>query len=266
MYWREALETHLRKLVSGERVGLITDMDGTISPIVSIPSEARPTPHSRKLLAALNQRLALVAVISGRSAVDVARRVELPELIYIGNHGLERWRSGHLEVSPLVEPYLLGLQQAIRALEPRLLPGMIIDDKGATFTIHYRNTRNPEEAAEAFRPLAERAAAEHGLQMFEGRMIFELRPPLNLHKGTAFYELVTEYELDAAVYLGDDTTDADALRMGRQMRDQGVCYSIGIGVEADETPSAVLESADLLASGIPDVEAFLSWLWSASST
>jgi trehalose-phosphatase len=94
-------------------------------------------------------------------------------------------------------------------------------------------------------------------------MVFELRPPIQSNKGTAFYHLVQQYRLDAAVYLGDDTTDADALRMARQLRQAGTCYALGLGVASDHTPSVVRDSADLMINGVQDVEAFLSWLLNA---
>ena len=74
MYWQAATSTLLEPVVSSARVGLVTDVDGTISPIVNHPDAAQVTPRSRALLADLRSHLALVAVISGRSAADVGAR------------------------------------------------------------------------------------------------------------------------------------------------------------------------------------------------
>ncbi|MBN2469850.1 MAG: trehalose-phosphatase, partial [Anaerolineae bacterium] len=78
----------LQALLRAARLGIITDVDGTISPIVDDPDAARVTPRNRELLAALAGHLALVAVVSGRAAGDVQARVNLPDLVYVGNHGL----------------------------------------------------------------------------------------------------------------------------------------------------------------------------------
>jgi trehalose 6-phosphate phosphatase len=265
MDWREARETTLSTLFTHKRLGLVTDMDGTISPIVNVPAEARPTARARDLLAALNAKLALVAIVSGRSAEDVQARVGLPQLVYVGNHGLERWRDGVVEIAPEAAPYRPQVEAAVRAAEAQTLEGLFVEDKGATLSVHYRNTADPAAAAEQLGPVFERIAAENGLRVFRGRMIFELRPPVAFNKGTAFRELVHEYALDAALYIGDDTTDADALRMAHQLRAEGGCYALGVGVDSDDAPDLVRDSADVLADGVDGVEDFFDWLLGSAS-
>jgi trehalose 6-phosphate phosphatase len=259
MYWQDATEM-LQQLFDYERVGLISDMDGTLSPIVPVPSDAAPTERNRDLLQQLHQHLALVAVVSGRAADDVRERVGLPELVYAGNHGLERWNNGEVQVAPAVQPYLSNLQAAIEAIKPQMPDGMWIEDKGATLSLHYRDVQNPAESADDFQPTLERIAGDHDLRVFRGRMIFELRPPLDMDKGTVFKQLIDEYDLEAALYTGDDTTDADALHMAQQLRRDGVCYSLAIGVESDETPDPVRDNADMMTRGVDDVEELLGWL------
>lgn len=267
MNWQDAISGMVNRLVEHERLGVITDMDGTLSPIVANPAEARPTERNRELLQKLSSRLALVAVVSGRAAADVRERVNLPELIYAGNHGLERWQDGEVQVAPAVAPYVPHLQNAIEHLKSSgpQIPGLFIEDKGATVSVHYRNTPDPTTAGEELDPALSAIAAAEGLHMFRGRMVFELRPPLEMHKGTIFRQLIEEYRLDAAVYLGDDTTDADALRVAQQLREQGHCYSFGIGVSSDDMPSVVAESSDVLVPGVEGVESFFSWLLDALS-
>ncbi|HEX2621148.1 MAG TPA: hypothetical protein VHL11_13395, partial [Phototrophicaceae bacterium] len=92
---------------------------------------------------------------------------------------------------------------------------------------------------------------------------YELRPPIAINKGTVFNDLINTYRLDAAIFIGDDTTDVDALRVTRVMRDQGKCFALGIGVESDGTPPTVLEAADVLVIGVSGVEELLEWLVNA---
>lgn len=259
-YWKDATATLLAPLIDAARLGIITDVDGTISPIVDQPDAAQVTARSRALLAALQGQAALVAVISGRAAADVQARVGLPGLVYVGNHGLERWISGEVETAPAAMPYRPQLEAVFAALQAQGLPGMIFEDKGATLSIHYRQTAAPQDVARQLGPQVQAAAAAHGLRFFQGRMVFEIRPPLETNKGTAFRDLVHEYHLDAALYLGDDTTDVDALYAARALRQVGDCYAVGLGVVAAETPDSVRTAADVLASGVPGVEAFLAWL------
>ena len=72
-------------------LGLITDIDGTISRPAPTPSEAQVSPICRNYLALLSKQIKLVAAISGRSAAKVREMVGLEDIVYIGNHGLERW-------------------------------------------------------------------------------------------------------------------------------------------------------------------------------
>lgn len=264
MHWRDAQTTMLHTLVAIPRLGLVTDMDGTISPIVPDPDAAQVTPRSRALLKALQPCLALVAVVSGRAADDVRARVATPGVLCVGNHGLEVWSDGEVKLTPEAAPYRPAIEAAIRDVQGRIaVPGMLLEDKGPTVSIHYRQVDDPEAVARTFRPVVAEIADRHGLTFFEGRMIFELRPPVAINKGTAFRQLVHNHRLEAAVFLGDDITDVDALRMARRLREQGACYALGLGVESAGTPSEVSEAADLVAEGVSGVEAFLAWLLDA---
>lgn len=265
MHWQTATSTLLHSVTTSARVGLATDVDGTISPIVDHPDAAQVTPRSRALLDALRSRLALVAVISGRAAADVRDRVGVPGLVYVGNHGLEWWADGRIEIAPGAAAFRPALEAALDAIRAEQVPGIVVEDKGATVSVHYRQTADPAAVSARLAPVLQDIVSGHGLRLFQGRMVFEIRPPVDVNKGSAFYDLIIRYRLDAALYLGDDATDADALRMARRLREDGVCYAVGVGVESENMPPAVRKSADLLASGIQDVEAFLSWLLNACS-
>ncbi|HSR22714.1 MAG TPA: trehalose-phosphatase, partial [Candidatus Eisenbacteria bacterium] len=71
------------------RSAVLTDVDGTIAPIVLDPREAAVPQRTRKLLRALAGRYALVGCLSGRRALDARRVVGVGELAYSGNHGFE---------------------------------------------------------------------------------------------------------------------------------------------------------------------------------
>lgn len=264
MYWVDAQDTLLKTLLDRSRIGLVTDVDGTISVIADHPDAAQVTPRARTLLGALAERLPLVAAVSGRAVADLQARVGLGQLVYVGNHGLEWWVDDRVEVAPAVAAYRSVLEDARAEIQGYVVPGMIVEDKGATLSVHYRRTADPEVVAATLRPVIGQIAAAHGLRLYEGRMVFELRPPLEIDKGSAFRDLVTRYRLDGAVYLGDDTTDADALQAARAMRAAGTCYALGLGVESDSMPEVVRASADLIVNGVQDAERFLAWMLNAS--
>ena len=71
------------------QAALFLDVDGVLAPIVPRPEDARVPEETRAELRRLNERYALVACISGRAGADAQRIVGIPELVYVGNHGLE---------------------------------------------------------------------------------------------------------------------------------------------------------------------------------
>ncbi|MFW5691617.1 MAG: trehalose-phosphatase, partial [Chloroflexota bacterium] len=218
--WQQALADW----ITTPRLGLITDVDGTISPIAETPEAASVTDRSRELLAALVDKLPLVGVISGRAAADVQARVGVDGVVYMGNHGMERWVNGTVEIPPEVAVYRPRLEKAITVLRDEVdgVKGMILEDKGVTLSLHYRRAEDHDAVLRHFRPLLADIEEVEGLSVFEGRMIFEIRPPVAANKGTAFRTLVESYSLDAAVYVGDDTTDVDAIEAARDLRAAGV--------------------------------------------
>ena len=268
MNWEDAKEK-LLKAIDKPRLGLVTDVDGTISPIVDVPYEARVTPRNLELLAKLQAQLSLTAVISGRAADDVYQRVGLPGLVYVGNHGMEQWQDGKVHVSPTAAAYRDNLSAAVPEIKQIMVEGMRFEDKGATLSVHYRQTDNPEQAANELTSSMQEIAQKHGLHLTQGRMVYEFRPPVKIDKGTAFNDLVKTYKLDTAFYIGDDTTDVAVFLAVRQLRESGQCLAYGLGVKSKETPSIVLTEADYLVQEVAGVASFLDWLskaFMASST
>src|SRR5439155_15076132 len=78
-----------RTALAAQPAGLVTDLDGTLAPIVPVPSEAMLLPVASDALRALAGRLAVVAVITGRAALDARRMLGSAgnQALVIGNHG-----------------------------------------------------------------------------------------------------------------------------------------------------------------------------------
>ena len=101
--------------------GLITDIDGTISQTAPTPQQAEVSPLCRRYLSVLCNHLALVAAISGRPAVQVKSLIDIDGMVYIGSHGLERYRLCHDPQS--AERHILAtIENSPRARSFRLLP------------------------------------------------------------------------------------------------------------------------------------------------
>ena len=85
------LLTALEDLADGERLLVALDFDGTISPIVAVPSEARPAPGALELLRGLSASPATeVVLVSGRSRRDLATVSGAAGVAtLVGSHGQE---------------------------------------------------------------------------------------------------------------------------------------------------------------------------------
>jgi len=171
--------------------------------------------------------------------------------------------EGSVQVIPEALPYLRGIQAAKKDLERIEDPGGYIEDKGATLSFHYRQTENPIAFARNVSASLAEIAEKHNLELFTGKMVFEFRPPVAIHKGIAFRQLVEEKKIDAALFLGDDVSDLNAFKAARQMRTERICEAWGVGVQSEDAPEALADTADFLADGVEDVEDLLAWLLKA---
>jgi trehalose 6-phosphate phosphatase len=244
----------LKPILDRRPFGLATDIDGTLSPIVDTPDAAAVTPLCRRYLRQIRRRVEVVAVISGR-APEVARRLlEQEEFVYVGNHGLSWWLEGREQTLPEALPYQEMLREARQDLAARLdLPGLILEDKGPILALHYRQCADREAAHVAILDALAPWSA-HGLRVRQGRLVFELGPPLDVDKGTALARLVETYRLGGILYLGDDLTDVDAFKVLRQWRDEDKVSGAAVAVANPESAPAVMEEADYCVDGIPGVE------------
>ena len=241
--------------------GLISDVDGTIAEIAPTAEAVRVTLGCQQYFGSLVKRLPLVAVISGRLTKVVRRLVGVDGVVYNGNHGLERWVKGRVEIRSEAQGYVEKITAAIKELGPLLLPlGVVFEDKGAGLVFHYRTLPQREEVRETILKEISRSSATQSFKVEQARAVIELRPPLEISKGSVVKELVESYHLKAAVYMGDDVADIDAFDTIRALSRGGAFQGLALGVVGEETPPNVAERADLLLRGVSEVEAFLGWL------
>jgi len=249
----------LRELLTLSPFGLITDVDGTISEIAPSHEEARVSPICRQSLATLTEQLELVAAISGRPALEAREMIGIEGMVYIGNHGLERWVKGAVELVEGVEEYRGKVAAALSELKNLLaLEGIALENKGIAFSIHYRQCPDRELARRYILEKISTSAIAGEFRIMEGRMVVELRPPLGVNKGDAVLALVERYRLRGGIYLGDDITDVDAF--AAMHRQTPSFKGLALGVIDEETTWQVKEEADFTLNGVGDVERFLGWL------
>jgi trehalose 6-phosphate phosphatase len=235
------------------RAAVLTDIDGTLAPIVDRPEQAQVPARARDLLARLSERYGLVACISGRRALEGRQLVGVEQLAYAGNHGLELLLPGTDE--PQLDPAVAGAERTaaefVGGLDPASLGGLGLrrEDKGPIQSLHWRGAAD-ERAAEA---RAHEIAVQAGKAKLEprwGRKVLELRPPGGGGKDGAVAALLAGDEIEAAVYAGDDRTDIDAFRRLRELREEGqLTTAICVGVLSPEAPPELAEECDLAVDG-----------------
>lgn len=241
--------------------GLVTDVDGTISPTAPTPQQAEVSQLCQHYLSILCNQLALVAAISGRPAVEVKNMLNIEGIVYIGNHGLERWIEGHSEFPKDVPDYAKVIKSAVEALSPLLnLTGVSIEDKGITATIHYRLSPEPQAAERHILTALKNSPQTKGLQIVQERMAIDLLPPVEVNKGTAILDLIQEYDLHGGIYLGDDVTDIYAFRAIHTASSELNFQGFAIGVISQEMPENLVAEADFTLNGVSDVERLLKWM------
>ena len=220
------------------KAALFLDVDGVLAPIVPRPEDARVPDETREELRRLNERYALVACISGRAGADAQRIVGIPELVYVGNHGLE------------LDGEAAGWGERLqRFLADVAWPAT--ENKELTASLHYRGAPDQGAARAALEDVKARAEREGFVARF-GRKVLEVLPPLEVHKGTAVRHLLAEQSLRRALYAGDDTTDLD----GFEALD-GLDVSVRIAVASEEGPAELREAADLTVAGPQELLAVL---------
>lgn len=239
---------------------VVTDFDGTLAAIVRDPSAARPLAGVPAVLRRLAGKYGRVAVVSGRPVSFLAEHLGLrgdlpPGLAVAGLYGLETLGpAGEVVVGHEAERWRPVVARAAERLEAEAPPGLLVERKGLSVTLHWRS--HPD-----LQPWVEEAvtslAAETGLVAHPARRSAELRPPLEVDKGTVVHDMADGFH--AVCYLGDDVGDLPAFaaldRLGRRGR-----KTLKVAVGSSEAPPELIGAADLVLDGPEAALAFLEAL------
>ncbi len=247
-----------------DRSALFLDFDGTLAAIVEDPTAARPLPGVPALLAALASRFALVAVISGRPTAFLAEVLGSPPGVTLaGLYGLERALSG-----PAHRAWASVIDEVVAEATATAPQGVYVEPKGLTVTLHWRRAPAQKDWVVGF---AARQHEARDLTIHEGRHERELRPPLDVDKGTVVRALVAEHDeraepLRAVAAFGDDIGDLPAFAALDELRAAAVRPLTAVRVAAvdTESPPAVAAAADLSVPGAAGAVALLRALAEAA--
>jgi trehalose 6-phosphate phosphatase len=200
------------RLKAAEHLALFLDFDGTLAPLEARPKDVWLDSRTRRVLGRLaRHRQVTLWIISGRRRADARKRVGVRGIHYAGLHGWER--AGK---TPLPRRVRRVLTDAKRQLAARLetLPGAWIEEKGLSFTFHYRGASDGtfRRARREVRKLSERFRPD--LRVLPGKKVWEVLPAEVQGKGSAVRALLAKLpEKTLAIYVGDDASDESAFRV-----------------------------------------------------
>ena len=224
------------------RLLIVADFDGTLAQGSRDPGAATIVPLARRALRRLArvaetrpERVA-IAILTGRTSADVAARVRVGGITYLGDHGLQ---SGtyprHGRPSRIVTTFRGGHEGSLEPAEilaarvPAVLgrpSWLFVERKGPSVAFHVRQADDRAAARAAVEAAIEQVDRElppHELGHYRGRLVVDLRPRSAGGKREAFEELLARERPATVVAFGDDVSDADGFARppgGTGRRDQ----------------------------------------------
>jgi trehalose-phosphatase len=269
-----------RILSRSDRLLIVSDFDGTLAEGSSDPAAATIVPLARRALRRLAwielvrpERLA-VAILTGRAAVDVAARVRVGGIRYLGDHGLQigTFPRGR-PAEDLVATIGIGHEAsnepaAILAERVPLLLGspkwLFVERKGPSVAFHVRQADDRVAARSAVETAIEtidRDLPAHDLAHYRGRLVVDLRPRLAGGKREAVERLMAELRPASVIAFGDDVSDADAFAVLRIARDSTGIDGLAVAVTGPHgMPDEVRHAADLVLSTPFEAARTLAWI------
>jgi trehalose 6-phosphate phosphatase len=247
-----------------DRSAILFDIDGTLAPIVDNASDAHVPERTRQLLIQIARKYRVVACVSGRPASEARAMVSIGTISYLGQHGVELLRAGWTEsvLDPSLDDWARRIHDFGREVDtPDLRRRRIrVEDKGVIAAFHWRGAPDEEAARAAIDAIAAKAEAA-GLRTHWGRKVLEVRPAVRIDKGVGIVSFLADADVDAAMYVGDDTTDLDAFRGLTELLEEGrISRAVRVGVESEEGPSRLAEEADFVVEGTAGVRELLAVL------
>src|SRR5436305_7692592 len=245
---------NLQTILTKKPLGLVFDIDGTLSPIAPTPEEARLYPGIVPLLERAREH-AHVAIMTGRAIEDGAAMVNVDGLTYIGTHGLE-WSDGlptlhPVEILPEALSYINPGKYLLDLAEQHLLalPGVIVQRKRFGGSIHYRLSPDPVYTRQKIWSILEEPARQANMSLNDGKRVVEVRLPLKVDKGQALRRFVQRFDLHGVTFAGDNRTDLDAVLEIARLRQEGIA-ALAIVVQHPDTLPEMLANADIVVQGV----------------
>ena len=179
------------KLECGSRsFFLFLDFDGTLVPIQNDPTKCVLSPKMKGQLEAIAlSGKACIAILSGRTVNDIRDRVNIQDVYYGGNHGIEisgpRVNYTHpdaLSGKHIIDRVCREIEQEIGNIE-----GAFIEKKKFGFTLHYRMADKESKAliTKIFYRIIAESPDPQAFSVLRGKKVLELVPRIQWDKGKA---------------------------------------------------------------------------------
>jgi len=219
----EAGQAALRHFIDASTL-FAFDLDGTLAPIVPEPDGILIPEEIRNGLIRLN-RIAPVAIITGRGRADARRHLGFKPRFLVGNHGAEGL-PGKERQEKSFRDLCAAWQHQLAGLMPHAAEaGIIIENKGASLSVHYRKAKDRTAAADAVRQAIHRL--EPSPKRVPGLYVENIIPDDAPHKGDALLQLMHQAGCSKALFVGDDVTDEDVFALANDS-----IFGIRVGCEA----------------------------------
>jgi trehalose-phosphatase len=233
--------------------------------------------RAMRALVGLGSARAVVAVLTGRTVADVATRVRVGGVEYLGDHGLQHARLARgaraESLRATIDPAFDVHRDPAEALADGVADELgrpawlFVERKGPSVAFHVRQADDVQAArarvVAAVAAVEQRLGLHHGLAHYRGRSVVDLRPREAGGKREAVERLIARHRPGAIVVLGDELSDVDAFEAGIAARSADprlVGVTVAVHGTSRPAPVELLERADLVLAGAHDVGRLLSVL------
>ncbi|MBP9865506.1 MAG: trehalose-phosphatase [Candidatus Omnitrophica bacterium] len=222
---------HLKpRIQSAKKRLLLLDFDGTLVPIAKTPDAVVLSRKIKKILDKLQcMDDTILCIISGRSVRDLKNHFGRRKLIYIGNHGFEFHGSGMSVPDEARRAKKLGVLIWLMARNLKEgfhgIPGILVEDKTYTLSVHYRNL--PQKFLPIFREklkAMQKKYAHLPLTWKTGKKVWAVHPKIEWDKGAAALYICCHFPKALPIVIGDDVTDED---MFKALRRNAITIRVG---------------------------------------
>jgi trehalose 6-phosphate phosphatase len=206
-------------------IALLLDVDGTIVDIGPSPTEVQVSGALLESLKRLfEQTGGAVALVSGRPLGDLDRLFAPLHLPAVGGHGAEM-RVSDNEVFYRAKPLPQELRQHLADAQ-NMSPGIIVEDKGYSFALHYRKAPAQAESLRRHVAAGRTAFAAEPTELLLGKAMFEVKRP-GINKGESIRKLMAHspFAGRVPVFIGDDVTDESVFEILPKIGGKGFSVS-----------------------------------------